>query len=285
MAETTLLGRLGVAEQGACHADQGLARVEAEATERADAEYPSEAGLAGRRREGLGGQGCDGRDGNLAGPELTPAVPALDHQDLPRPQPSELLAETAAVAAAHTLEGAGRQLEPGECRGALGVAPEGGQVAALGALQQAGVGHRSGGVGADDLAPHQPLGGRRILDLLGHRHPESGVEQLAQVAVEGVVRDAAHRRRDLVVVPAPGEGDPEHRGRLLGVLEEQLVEVAHPVQQQRRAGPRLEVEVLPQHGGHFHDGHYQASGHQRAKTADTAIDDSSVSGIYLVNET
>ena len=48
-----------------------------------------------------------------------------------------------------------------------------------------------------------------------HRHPEAGFQQLAQVAVEGVVGNPAHGRLDLIVVAALRQGDPEHRRRHL----------------------------------------------------------------------
>jgi len=107
-------------------------------------------------------------------------------------------------------------------------------------------------VGADDLPAHESFGGRRVLHLLGDRDPEAGVEELAEVSVEGVVGDPTHRCFNVVVVAAAGQGDTEHRRCGLGILEEQLVEVAHAVQEQCIASLALELQVLTEHGGHLH---------------------------------
>src|SRR5664280_220744 len=87
----------------------------------------------------------------------------------------------------------------------------------------------------------------RVLHLLRDRHLEARVEQLADVARDRVVRDPAHRRRDLPVVTAFGQDDAQDRRGLLGILEEQLVEVAEPVQQHGVLDLRLELEILLQH--------------------------------------
>jgi len=107
-------------------------------------------------------------------------------------------------------------------------------------------------VSTDDLTANESLGGRRILDLLGDRNPVAGGEQLADVAVEGVMWDAAHRCVDIIVVAAPCQRNAEHRRGDLGVLEKELVKVAHPIQQQRGSRLLLELEVLAEHRCHLH---------------------------------
>jgi hypothetical protein len=108
-------------------------------------------------------------------------------------------------------------------------------------------------MGADDLAPYQALRLGRVLDLLGHRDSESSVEQFAEIAVKGMVRNTAHRCFDGVVLAATRQRDSQDRGCRLRILEEQLVEISHTVQQQRRTGLLLELQVLAKHGSHFHD--------------------------------
>jgi hypothetical protein len=46
-------------------------------------------------------------------------------------------------------------------------------------------------------------------------------------------RHAAHRDRLAQVLAALGQRDAQRRGGGLGVVEEHLVEIAHPVEQQR----------------------------------------------------
>jgi hypothetical protein len=70
-----------------------------------------------------------------------------------------------------------------------------------------------------------------VLDLVAHGDLAAGAQQLADVALEGVVRHAAHRRLGGGPFLPRGELDLEDRRRALGVLEEQLVEVAHPVEE------------------------------------------------------
>jgi hypothetical protein len=48
---------------------------------------------------------------------------------------------------------------------------------------------------------------------------------------------------------ARGQRDAEQRRRVAGVVEEHLVEIAHPVEQDRVRHAALHLEVLPEHGG------------------------------------
>ncbi len=157
------------------------------------------------------------------------------------------------IAAPQAFECAGTDLDPGQRRGFL-VAAEGRQVTMFGSLEELGRGYGPRGMGANDLATDETFGFRRVFNLLGHGHPISSVEQLSEVAVKGVVRDSAHRCVHGIVLPATGESDAEHRSGLLRILEEELVEVSHAVEQQRRSRLFLEIEVLAQHRGHFHLG-------------------------------
>ena len=62
-------------------------------------------------------------------------------------------------------------------------------------------------------------------------------------------RDAAHRDRLAPVRASLGQGDVETCGRHLGVVEEQLEEIAHAVEKQGIPGLLLEAAVLGHHRG------------------------------------
>jgi hypothetical protein len=134
------------------------------------------------------------------------------------------------------------------------VAAEGCQVTPLRPFQEICFGDRSRGVGADDFTTDEALGGGGIFDLLSHRDPEAGVEELTDIASECVVWDPAHGSFNVFVVASLGQDDSENRRSGLGILEEQLVKITHSIQQESGARLLLEVQVLPKHGGYLHQG-------------------------------
>jgi len=93
-----------------------------------------------------------------------------------------------------------------------------------------------------------------LFQLLGDGHLETRLQQLAQVAGEGVVRDAAHGGLHVLVVPPPGEHHPQHRRSLFRVLEEQLVKIPQPEEQQRIGVLLLQLQVLLEHRRLLHSG-------------------------------
>jgi hypothetical protein len=112
--EGALLGMLDITEQGAGHAHQGLAGVEAESTQRADPEHTPQALLAGGRRKGLGRDRRHRWSRNFGRPQLLPTVPILGHQDFSRPEPREVLGEGFAIGTSQTLEGTGADFDPSQ---------------------------------------------------------------------------------------------------------------------------------------------------------------------------
>ncbi len=74
----------------------------------------------------------------------------------------------------------------------------------------------------------------RILHLLGDRHAEPLADQRQQVALGRMHRHAAHLDRLAAMGAALGQGDIQRLGRQHGILEEHLVEIAHPVEQAAR---------------------------------------------------
>jgi hypothetical protein len=102
------------------------------------------------------------------------------------------------------------------------------------------------GRGRNDLGdlPFDDFSGLRLGSLLGHRDPFAGPDELRDVTLGRVVRDPAHR--DTIAL---GEGDIEDSGRILGVLEEHLVEIAQTVEQQNVVGKGPPHRLILRHHG------------------------------------
>ena len=115
--------------------------------------------------------------------------------------------------------------------------------------ERLGIEDRARGDDPGDVAPDEPLRGPRVLHLVAHRDLAAGGDELRDVVLDAVVRHAAHRRLDVRVAVAGGQRDAEDGRRLLRVVEEHLVEVAHPVEEDGVRRPALHLEVLPQHRG------------------------------------
>jgi hypothetical protein len=92
-------------------------------------------------------------------------------------------------------------------------------------VEQVGVGQRAGRDDARHRTLHRPLGQRRVADLLADRHRNAELDQLGQVAVDGVVGNAGHGDRLAGRLAARGQRDVEQARGLLGIVEEQLVEI------------------------------------------------------------
>ena len=87
---------------------------------------------------------------------------------------------------------------------------------------------RAGRDRLDDLAPDDPLRPlHRILHLLADRRPATEPDHACQVVVERLRRNAGERDAGRRSVVPGGEGEAEKPRALLGVLPEELVEVAH----------------------------------------------------------
>ncbi len=118
-------------------------------------------------------------------------------------------------------------------------------------VEQSLFGQGAGGHDADDRPPHRPLPTAppslgRILDLVAHRDLEPGADQAGEIGFGRVGRDAAHRDVG-ALVPAPFcQRDVERLRCGYGVIEEQLVEIPHPKEQQT-AGVRLFDLVILDH--------------------------------------
>ena len=146
---------------------------------------------------------------------------------------------------------AGGDVGPGEGQLARPPQPrDGGEVIVAALVEQAVLGQRAGRHQPDDIAPHDGFrpalaGFGRILQLLADGHPVADADQLLQVTVRRM-----HRARRTWECPAPrwlaalGERDAQVARGNLGILEEELVEIAHAVEEQAAGIGRLDLQVL-----------------------------------------
>jgi hypothetical protein len=143
-------------------------------------------------------------------------------------------------------EAARRDVEKSDTRRALGRF-EGGQVGRRPGHERLGVQDGARRDNPRDVASDEAPGGSRILDLVADGDLAPRGHEPRDVVLDGVVRHAAHRGLDVGVLVPRGQRDPEHRSGFPGVVEEHLVEVAHPVEQDGVRDPALHLEVLPEH--------------------------------------
>ena len=105
---------------------------------------------------------------------------------------------------------------------------------------------------ADDVAAHHALaaalprlGG--VLELLAYRNAMAERDQSVEIFVGAMDRHAAHRDVAAEMLAALGEHDAERARGDLGVLEEQFVEIAHPVEQEAIRIGGLDLDELLHH--------------------------------------
>ena len=101
----------------------------------------------------------------------------------------------------------------------------------------------------DDIAAHHSLrtafaGLRRIFQLFADGHAMTHADQFLQIGVSGMNRHAAHRDILALVFAALRQRDTEVTGGDFSVLEEQFVEIAHPVKQQAAGVCRFNLQKL-----------------------------------------
>ena len=113
-------------------------------------------------------------------------------------------------------------------------------------------GQGAGGQDADDLAAQRSLAPAlflrfRVLDLLADGDPVPGGDQPREISVHGMHRHPAHRDVAAVTLAALCQGDAKRRRTGFCILEEHLVEIAHPVEKQRIRVRLFDREVLRDH--------------------------------------
>ncbi len=115
--------------------------------------------------------------------------------------------------------------------------------------QQRGIGQRAGRDDAHDLALDGALRRGGIADLLADRDRFAHFHELRKILLDRVMRYAGHLDRRAGGGTALREGQVEQACGFLRVFEEQLVEVAHPVEDKRVGMVGLDAEVLLHHRG------------------------------------
>ena len=123
--------------------------------------------------------------------------------------------------------------------------PRGGNSVGPGVVQQGLVDQGARGQHAGDASLHHALGLGGVLELLADRHAEAMFHQSAQVALDRVERHARH----VLALGAFGERDAERPVRGHRVLVEELVEVAHPEEEEAARVLPLETVVLAHRRG------------------------------------
>jgi hypothetical protein len=101
--------------------------------------------------------------------------------------------------------------------------------------------------GRDDahhLALDRTLAGGRIADLFAQRHRHAGAYQSREVLFSRVIGHTGHRNGLSRRLAPRRQRDVEQLCRTLRIVEEQLVEITHPVKEQHPGMLRLDAEVL-----------------------------------------
>ena len=173
-------------------------------------------------------------------------VRSLRKKDFPRPEERERIRQ-AVQRDGPRVKLPGRVVEEGDT-GAVAVSGhDRGEIGGGAGQERLRVEDRARRDDARDVASDQALGRARVLDLVADRDLPARRDEPGDVMVGAVPRHAAHRRLDVGVAVARGQRDTEQGRRLLRVLEEHLVEIAHPVEEDRVGDPALHLEVLPEH--------------------------------------
>jgi hypothetical protein len=99
----------------------------------------------------------------------------------------------------------------------------------------------------DDAFGAALLGLGGVFQLFANGDLEAGADQLGEIGLGRVHGHAGHGDVLARMLAAIGQGDPQRLGRAAGVVEEQLVEVAHAEEHQGVGLARLGLEELRHH--------------------------------------
>ncbi len=146
---------------------------------------------------------------------------------------------------------AGGEVQPGHAPLFACSAAEGQQVVVLVRREALGFDQQAGGDHPDHLAPDDALGLLRVFHLFADGHLVAGLDQPGDIGCDGVIGDAAEGDLVAAALVAGGQGDIEDAGCQQGVVQEHLVKVPHAEKEDRIGIARLDLQVLPHHGGLF----------------------------------
>ena len=233
------------------------AREGAEGRGRGDAEERGKPPLGSRAVEHVAGERRYRRQRAQLRRKLGVGIKRVGDDDFARLDAGDLGRKTGTVAFRHAKLARG-DVDPGEReavfrrRGAG--AREREQVVVAPGIEQRILGQRAGGdqphhVAADDafVAALSRLGG--IFKLLADGDTMAERDQPVQVFVGALDRNAAHRNVAAQMLAALGEHDAKRARGDFGVLEEQFVEITHPVEQETIRIGRLDLDILLHHRG------------------------------------
>jgi len=150
-------------------------------------------------------------------------------------------------------DGAAGRIDDGDPRPRR-VQRDGGKQCLLARIDQRGIGHRAWCDDARYLALDRAFGQAGNADLFDDGDGLARPHQTSEVGVERVKRHARHRDRRAAGLTPRSQRNVEKLGRALGVVVEQFVEIAHPVQHQLVRVLALERQVLLHHRGVGHAG-------------------------------
>ncbi len=246
------LRALDIGEHGGGGDQLGL-REGAEAVERGDAKILLDPPPGARAIDAVARHAGDG--GARLAPEAGKRRIVADRvgaDDLLRIDAGDLRRQRLALAGAER-EASGRDVDLGKAvlpAGLIQPHPaDAEQHGGAGRVEERLLGDRAGGDEPHDVAPHHGLGAAlarlgRVFQLLADRDAVPGRDQPLQVIIGAMHGHAAHRDVDALVPATLGEHDSERPRGDFGILEEQLVEVAHAVEQERIRVRRLDLDIL-----------------------------------------
>ena len=172
----------------------------------------------------------------------------LARQQLGRLQAAQFARQRVLAVDLEHQEAATREIERGDTESPGGFRHRHQQRVTVG-VEQRFVGQRARRDDARDLAVHRALAGRRVTHLLADRHRHPGTHQAREITIDRVVRNTGHRDRHAIRGAAAGQRDVEQLRGTPGVVMEQLVEIAHAVEQQLVRVLCLDAQELLHHGG------------------------------------
>jgi hypothetical protein len=149
-------------------------------------------------------------------------------------------------------ESAGRKVQPRQADPFF-VDFDAGKKVVLPRVEQGVIGERSRRDDPRHFAANEPLGEFGILHLVANRHADAGLDQLLEIVVECVVREAGHRDRRRRALVAAGQRERQEFGSELRVVVKQLVKVTHPKQEQRSGVLAFDFQIPLHHWSLFFD--------------------------------